>query len=136
MPAAAAVSCPADRSPSPGGSCAGSGRRKCVHTACPVAARVAAGRCGTPGRRPPPDGSCIDGSPGCGGSGHTQDTEPPEQAQPDPPRSLGCPSLLPRCNSALAQTTPVGQQCREHTLLSHKLHRMNKLQRGQMPPSG
>lgn len=136
MPAAATVSCPVDRSPSPGGSYAGSGRRRCVHMACPAAAPAAAGRCGTPGRRPPPAGSCKDGSPSCGGSGHTQDTEPPKLAPLDPPRNRGCPSLLLRCNSALAQMTPVGQQCWEHTLLSHKLHRMNKLQRGQMPPSG
>ena len=141
MPAAAAVSCPVGRSPSPGGSYAGSGRRRCVRTECREAAPAAAGRCGTPGRRPPPDGSCKDGSPSCGGSGHTQDTEPPRLAPParlDPPRSPGCPSLLLWRNSALAQMTPVGQQCWEgaHTLLSHKLHRMNKSQRGQMPPSG
>lgn len=109
-PATAVVSCPVDRNPSPWGSSAGSGRRTCVHMGCPAAAPVAAGRCGTPGHRPPPAGSCKDGSPSCGGSGHTQDTTPLQLAPLEPPRSPGCPSQLLRRNSALAQMTPVGRR--------------------------
>lgn len=140
-PGAVVLSCPEGRSPSPGGSYAGSGRRKCVRMAYRVAAPAAAGRCGTPGRRPLPDGSCKGGSPSCGGFGHIRGTEPPvlaPLAQLDPPHSLGCPSLLLRHNSALAQMTPVRLQCREgaHTLLSHMLQRIYKLKGGQMPPSG
>lgn len=140
-PGAVAVSYPEDRSPSPGGSSAGSGRRRCVHMVCQAAAPVAAGRCGTPGHRPLPGGSCKGGSPRCGGSGRTRGTEPPALAPPaqlGPPRSLGCPSLLLQRNSALAQMTPVGLQCWEgaRSLLSHKLQRMYRRRRGQMPPSG
>lgn len=142
MPAAAAGSCPEGRSPSPGGSYAGSGRRRCVRMAYREAAPAVAGRCGTPDRRPLPDGSCKGGFPSCGGSGHTRDTEPPELAprtQPDPPRSPGCPCLLLQRNSALARLSPAGMQSGwegAHTLLSHKLQRLNRWRRGQMPPSG
>lgn len=140
-PAAAGVSCPVGRSLSPGESYAGSGRRRCVRMVCREAALVAAGRCGTPGRHPLQDDSCKGGSPGCGGSVHTQDTKPPAVAPLaglHSPRSLGCPSLLLEHNAALAQMTPEGLQRWEgaNTLLSHKLQRMNRLRRGQMPPRG
>lgn len=125
MPAAAGVSGPAGRSPSPGGSYAGSGHRRCVHMVCREAAPGVAGRYGTPGHRPLPGGSCKGGSPSCGGSGHTPDTAPPAMsppAQKHSPRSLGCPSLFRQHSAALAQMTPEVLQCWEgaHTPISFR----------------
>lgn len=126
-PGAGGGPCQAGRSPALGGSSEDSGRRMCGHMECPEAAPVAADKCGTPGHRPPPDGSCTSGSPSCGGSGHTQDTKCPGLARlawGEPLHSLGCPSLLFQHNLTLAQMTAVGLWWWEgaQNLLSHKLH--------------